>query len=241
MPNFLSTRRYSDPSADGRSSRRPLEGDHQLPELEAPPRPSEHFSRLTDISSRFPLLPDEGPYRHDRLVYDKYMLWRMKGRKSTELIISSHGGQLLGRRTMVPPGTAFHFYGPNHAPLLTTDIYLGFVYLDLDERPYEIMRSGQFCSDFALAEYQDTYENYDDVWRCMRERQPYTDVVTIRGKAHGNGWQDRVLFSELLADLRAKNHRYSKIHCIFCRNFAKGTVDTYPALEPYVKPPYAAR
>lgn len=241
MPNFISARRFSDVTTYGKSSRRPLEGDPELPEIEAPPRPSEHFSRLTDISSRFPLLPDEGPYQHDRLIYGKYILWRMKGRRSNELIISSHGAQLLGRRNLVPPGTAFHFYGPNYAPLWTLDIYLGFVHLGLDERPYEIMRSGQFCSDFALTKYQDTFENYDDVWRCMRERRPFTDVVTIRRTGAKDASRDTVLFSELLADLRAKNHRYSKIHCIFCRSFGDDTVEEFPALKPYVKPRYAAK
>ncbi len=45
--------------------------------------------------------------------------------------------------------------------------------------------------------------------------------------------------SQVIARLVQQGHRYSKIHCIFCRSISRQDIQREPAVQELVRPDYA--
>ncbi|AOB31557.1 hypothetical protein AKI39_13975 [Bordetella sp. H567] len=203
------------------------------------PRPPSYEAYFKDHFPAQPL-PDGKYIRTHPLHYGRYILW--KGTRNADLIISSHGSRsLAGERNrynpefknLVPPGMALHFYGPDYAPISTFNIHQAFMNDKVIARPYEIKSDGQAYVDYALSKFQGPPESYDKVRNCL----PLYDIVTIE-QASVRGPSDHVMLSELIKDLLLKGHRYTRIHCFFCRSLSKSAIAKYPELAKLVKPVY---
>jgi hypothetical protein len=79
-------------------------------------------------------------------------------------------------------------------------------------------------------------ETYAQVVDCLTRY----DLVTIE-QLNDRGPYEHMLLSELIADLRSKGHRYSTIHCFFCRSLRDSDVRRHPSLQQFVRPAYTVR
>jgi hypothetical protein len=170
--------------------------------------------------------------------YARYVLWQ--GRRNSELVISSHGTRTLERaRNIVPWGTSLQFYGPDCAPIVTHLVDQAFIKDRVAARPFEIRSGGEVFVDYELSKIQvqrGTGETYAQVVDCLTRY----DLVTIE-QLNDRGPYEHMLLSELIADLRSKGHRYSKIHCFFCRSLRDSDVRRHPSLQQFVRPAYTVR
>jgi hypothetical protein len=185
-----------------------------------------HFSRPTNVRARFPLKPSPAALPPGAFHYTRYVLWRGTG--NSELIIYAHGCRTLGSEVFVPKGPTLHFFGPDFGNLFIADPNLNHMIGNgLLTKPYEAVFPGQRCADYMLVNFQrELPGGYDHVQNCL----PSYDVVTIV-PGFDQHWREFVQLSELLEHLNLMNHRYSKVHCIFCRGLMPQTVAEFPALQ----------
>uniref|UniRef100_UPI0039EF4EC2 putative adhesin n=1 Tax=Bordetella sputigena TaxID=1416810 RepID=UPI0039EF4EC2 len=173
--------------------------------------------------------------------YGRYVLWQ--GRKNSELVISSHGSHVVGdnRRHIVPSRMALHFYGPDYAAINTHLVDQAFIRENVASHPYEIRSAGQAYLDYELSKIQvrpgkGKGETYNHIIECLSGY----DLVTIE-QLDDDGPYEHILLSELITHLVAKGHRYSRIHCFFCRSLRASDLRRHPSLEQFVRPAYVVR